>query len=92
MAIMAAMQGSSAPGRAIALAVAGGALLTISDAGLKYLAGDLPPGQIMFVRGVIAGFALIMATLGTRGAAALRPRKMGLHSARGFMAAKATLT
>lgn len=92
MAIMSAMQGSTAPGRAIALAVAGGALLTISDAGLKYLAGDLPPGQIMFIRGVIAGLALVMATLGTRGAAALKPQKWGLHVARGLMAAVATFT
>lgn len=92
MAIMSAMQGSAAPGRAIALAVAGGALLTISDAGLKYLAQELPPGQIMFVRGVIAGFALVMATLGTRGAAALKPQKWRLHAARGLMAALATFT
>jgi drug/metabolite transporter (DMT)-like permease len=92
MAIMSVVQGSAAPGRAIALAVAGGALLTISDAGLKFLAGDLPPGQIMFVRGAIAGFALIMATLGTRGAAALRPKKWRLHLARGLTAALATFT
>ncbi|PIW30882.1 MAG: EamA family transporter [Rhodospirillales bacterium CG15_BIG_FIL_POST_REV_8_21_14_020_66_15] len=92
MAIMAAMQGSAAPGRAIALAVAGGALLTISDAGLKYLAEELPPGQIMFIRGVIAGFALIMATLGTRGAKALKPQKWRLHLARGLTAAVATFT
>ena len=83
MAIMDAMKGSAAPGRAIALAVAGGALLTISDAGLKYLAQELPPGQIMFIRGIIAGFALVMATLGTRGAKALMPQKWRLHIARG---------
>jgi len=46
----------------------------------------------MFIRGVIAGFALVMATLGTRGAAALKPQKWGLHAARGLMAAVATFT
>jgi drug/metabolite transporter (DMT)-like permease len=92
MAIMSAMQGSAAPGRAIALAVAGGALLTISDAGLKYLAEELPPGQIMFIRGVIASFALVMATLGTRGGRALMPKKWRVHVARGLMAALATFT
>ncbi len=92
MAIMAAMKGSAAPGRAIALAVAGGALLTISDAGLKFLAQELPPGQIMFIRGVIASFALVMATLGTRGPSALMPKKWRLHVARGMMAALATFT
>ena len=90
MAIMDAMKGSAAPGRAIALAVGGGALLTLSDAGLKYLAAELAPGQIMFIRGAIACFALVVATVGSKGGAALIPKKWGLHLARGLMASLAT--
>lgn len=92
MPIMDAMRGSAAPGKAIALAVAGGALLTISDAGLKFLAHELVPGQIMFIRGVLASFALILATVGTRGIGALKPKNWRLHVARGLMAALATFT
>ena len=92
MPIMAAMRGSAAPGKAIGLAVAGGALLTISDASLKFLSHDLVPGQIMVIRGLIGSFALVMATLGTRGIGALRPNNWRLHLARGLMAAASTFT
>jgi hypothetical protein len=52
------VRGSAAPGRGIAT-ILGGALLTASDAVLKWLTVDYPVGQLLFVRGLfvfLAGF------------------------------------
>ena len=53
------VRGSAAPGRGIALTILGGALLTASDAVLKWLTVDYPVGQLLFVRELfvfLAGF------------------------------------
>lgn len=92
MALMAGLTGSAAPGRAIALVVAGGALLTISDAGLKWLSAELAPGQIMFIRGLIASTVVIVATALMQGSGALLPRDYRLHLIRGLIAALATFS
>jgi len=92
MPIMAGMQGSSAPGRAVALALIGGAFLTVSDSGLKWLAGQLAAGQIMALRGFVAAAMLISVTLVLRGPGAMRPRDYRLHLIRGVFAGVATFT
>jgi len=43
---------SAAPGRGIVLTILGGALLTLNDAVMKWLTGDYPVGQLMFIRGL----------------------------------------
>ncbi|MEK9671946.1 MAG: DMT family transporter [Rhodospirillaceae bacterium] len=89
---MAGIKGSAAPGRAVTLAVMGGALLTFSDAGLKWLSGELAPGQIMFLRGVIGGLMVIAITAATRGAGALHPKSLTIHGLRGAISILATFT
>lgn len=92
MPVMAAIKGSAAPGRAVALALIGGAFLTVSDSGLKWLAGELAAGQIMSLRGFVAAAFLCSVTLVLRGPAALLPRSYKLHLIRGVFAAIATFT
>ena len=55
-------RGSAAPGRGIFFTVLGGALLTMNDAVLKWLTGDYPVGQLLFIRGlfVLAAISLIV--------------------------------
>lgn len=55
---MAVSRGSAAPGRGIAYTVLGGALLTANDAVLKWLTGDYPVGQLLFVRGLFVLLAI----------------------------------
>ena len=92
MALMQGITGSASPGRAVALAVAGGALLTISDTGLKWLSEQLAPGQIMVIRGIVASTTVIIATALMQGVQALKPRDWRLHLIRGVLAAAATFT
>lgn len=48
------LSGSSHPVKGILLIIAGGALLTVNDAVMKWLTGAYPTGQIMFLRGIFA--------------------------------------
>ncbi|MCH9670128.1 MAG: DMT family transporter [Gammaproteobacteria bacterium] len=54
--------GSSAPGRAIFLAIASGALFTVNDAIMKLLREDFPVGEAVFLRGLLATGALLGVT------------------------------
>lgn len=44
--------GSSAPIKGVVCSVVGGLLFTLNDALVKFVAGDYPTGQLMFVRGI----------------------------------------
>ncbi len=63
---------SVAPGRGIALTILGGLLLTTNDAVLKWLTGDYPVGQLLFMRGLFVFLAVTVIAWRTGGLAAVR--------------------
>lgn len=62
--------------------VIGGALLTANDAVLKWLSGDYPVGQIMFLRGLFMFVPIGFLVWRAGGLAALRPVNRKAHVAR----------
>lgn len=76
---------TDAPGKAIALALAGGAVLTLNDGFVKALTADFPPGQVLALRGlfvyiVVAIFAFRAGSIG----AAWEIRSWKGQTVRGF--------
>lgn len=67
-----AVRGSAAPGRGIAFTIVGGALLTANDAVLKWLTGDYPVGQLLFVRGLFVLLAISLFAWRSGGFALIR--------------------
>jgi len=70
----------------------GGALLTMNDAVLKWLTGDFPVGQIMFMRGVFVFLPVSLLVWRAGGPAVLRINSLRNHSLRAsFMVASTFL-
>ncbi|MDP6564409.1 MAG: DMT family transporter [Alphaproteobacteria bacterium] len=63
-----------APGRGIACMIGGGLLLTLNDAVVKWLSGDLPLGEILLLRGLGALTVIALVLLWRRDVGALRVR------------------
>ncbi|HBT42437.1 MAG TPA: EamA/RhaT family transporter [Rhodospirillaceae bacterium] len=85
MPLMTAVQGSSAPGRAIALMMAGGMLLTINDAVMKWLTSGYPVGQLLFTRAMFSFIAIAFFVRFYGGLNSLRIHNPRLHAIRGFV-------
>ena len=83
---MTAASTSAAPGRGIAYTILGGALLTTNDAVLKWLTGDYPVGQIMFVRGMFVFLPIALLVWRTGGSDALRINSIRGQSLRAVFA------
>jgi len=84
---MASKRGSAAPGRGILFTVLGGALLTMNDAVLKWLTGDYPVGQLLFIRGLFVLLAISVIIWRAGGFAVIRVnnvRSQALRSAFAF--------
>ena len=62
---------TDAPGKAILLALAGGAVLTLNDGFVKTLTADLPAGQVLALRGVFIYMVVAMFAI----------RAGGIHTA-----------
>ncbi len=73
---------SIAPGRGIAFMLLGGALLTTNDAVLKWLTGDFPVGQIMFMRGIFVFLPVSLLVWRSGGPGVLRINSLRNHSLR----------
>jgi drug/metabolite transporter (DMT)-like permease len=63
--------------------VLSGLFLTLNDAALKWLAGDYPVGQIMFLRGVFVFLPVAALIWYTGGLQSLRVSRVGPHLLRG---------
>ena len=83
---MTAASTSAAPGRGIAYTILGGALLTTNDAVLKWLTGDYPVGQIMFVRGMFVFLPIALLVWRAGGIDALRINSIRGQSLRAVFA------
>ncbi len=90
MALMAPVNGSSQPGRAIAVMLAGGFLLTVNDAVMKWLTGGYPVGQLLFVRSMFSFLfiALLLRFMG--GWQSLRIGNARLHLIRSLLVVAGT--
>ncbi len=71
--------GSSAPLKGVLCIVTGGLFLTMNDALLKWLAGDYPVGQIMFVRGLFVFIPISILVWQAGGITALRITRTRTH-------------
>lgn len=85
MPIMTAIQGSSAPGRAIALMMAGSMLLTMNDAVMKWLTSGYPVGQLLFTRAMFSFVVIAFCVRFYGGLKSLRIHNPRLHVVRGFV-------
>ncbi len=67
-------------------------MFTLNDVTVKFLAGDYPLYQVMFVRSLI-GVLFVMAVLApfTGGLASLKTRRLGIHMVRGLCVVFANL-
>ncbi|NQU61444.1 MAG: DMT family transporter [Rhodospirillales bacterium] len=74
---------SIAAGRGIAFMLLGGALLTMNDAVLKWLTGDYPVGQIMFMRGLFVFLPISILVYHSGGLSALRINSFRNQALRG---------
>ncbi|MCH8236892.1 MAG: DMT family transporter [Proteobacteria bacterium] len=83
---MTAASTSAAPGRGIAYTILGGALLTTNDAVLKWLTGDYPVGQIMFVRGMFVFLPIALLVWRAGGIDAVRINSLRGQSLRAVFA------
>ena len=82
---MAGPSGNSiSPGRGIAFMLLGGALLTMNDAVLKWLTGDFPVGQIIFMRGLFVFLPVSLLVWRQGGLAVLRINSLRNQSLRAF--------
>lgn len=90
---MAGPSGNSiSPGRGIAFMLMGGALLTTNDAVLKWLTGDFPVGQIIFMRGLFVFLPVSLLVWRQGGLAVLRINSVRNQSLRAsFMVASTFL-
>ncbi len=71
--------GSSKPLRAVLYIVASMAVLSLSDAGAKWLAPHYPVAEIMFVRQLVGLPLAIAVVAATRGRGGFRTRFLGAH-------------
>jgi drug/metabolite transporter (DMT)-like permease len=78
------------PAKGIACMVAGGALLTLNDALMKWLVGDYAVGQILFMRSLFMLAAVLIVAWRAGGLLALRPRNMPGQLVRGTMVVTST--
>lgn len=85
MPIMTAIQGSSAPGRAIALMMGGSMLLTMNDAVMKWLTSGYPVGQLLFTRAMFSFVVIALCVRFYGGLNSLRIHNPRLHVVRGFV-------
>ena len=75
-------RGSASPGRGISFTILGGALLTSNDAVLKWLSGDYPVGQLLFVRGLFVLLAISLIVWRSGGLAVIRINSFKAQSVR----------
>ncbi len=73
---------SSAPVKGVLFMLAGGALLTVNDAVLKWLSADFPVGQILFMRGIFVFLPIGFLVWRAGGLRALRVGNAGGHMLR----------
>ena len=85
MPLMTAVNGSSAPGRAVLAMIAGGLLVTGNDAAMKWLAKGYPVGELLFARGMFTFVAVALLAGFFGGRASLRIRDPRFHVLRGLM-------
>ena len=85
MPLMTAVKGSSAPGRAIALMMAGGMLLTMNDAVMKWLTSGYPVGQLLFTRAMFSFLIIAVFVRFYGGLNSLRIHNARLHVVRGVV-------
>lgn len=85
MPIMTAIQGSSAPGRAIVLMMAGSMLLTMNDAVMKWLTSGYPVGQLLFTRAMFSFVVIAFCVRFYGGLNSLRIHNPRLHIVRGVV-------
>jgi drug/metabolite transporter (DMT)-like permease len=81
---MTAVKGSSAPGRAIALMMGGGMLLTMNDAVMKWLSSGYPVGQLLFTRAMFSFLIIAVFVRFYGGLASLKITNPRLHVMRGI--------
>ncbi len=78
--------------KGIVCMVAGGALITLSDAIMKIFAGRLPPGEILFIRNSFTLIAIALVALKIGSVLLLRPKNIRGQAARaGFLVVSAFL-
>lgn len=85
MPLMTSVQGSSAPGRAIALMMCGGMLLTLNDAVMKWLTTGYPVGQLLFTRAMFSFLIIAVFVRFYGGLESLRIHNPRLHVIRGVV-------
>lgn len=85
MPLMTAVQGSSAPSRAILAMIGGGLLVTGNDAAMKWLVSGYPVGQLLFIRGMFAFVAIAFFVRFYGGLASLRIINPRFHVMRGLL-------
>jgi len=81
---------SIAAGRGIAFMLLGGALLTMNDAVLKWLTGDYPVGQIMFMRGIFVFLPISILVYYSGGLLVLRINSFKNQALRGVLMVSGT--
>jgi len=84
------LSGLTHPAKGIACMVAGGALITLNDALMKWLVGDYAVGQILFVRSLFMLLAVLVAAWRWGGLLALRPRNLPGQFVRATMVVTST--
>jgi len=85
-----ALASSIAPGRGIALMLAGTFVLTVNDATMKWLGGHYPVGQIMFMRGLFSLLPVALLVWYAGGLASLRIRAWRAQALRGALVVAST--
>lgn len=75
--------GSISPFRGVLCMIGAGLFLTLNDAVLKWLTGDYPVGQIMFLRGLFVFLPISLLVWHAGGLRSLRVRRVTPHLLRG---------
>ncbi len=76
-------RGSLSPLKGVLCMIGAGLFLTLNDAVLKWLTGDYPVGQIMFLRGVFVFLPIILLVWHAGGLRSLRVTRIEPHLLRG---------
>ena len=77
--------GSISPLRGVLCMIGAGLFLTLNDAVLKWLTGDYPVGQIMFLRGLFVFLPIALLVWHAGGLRSLRVRRVTPHLLRGAL-------
>lgn len=77
--------GSISPFRGVLCMIGAGLFLTLNDAVLKWLTGDYPVGQIMFLRGLFVFLPISLLVWHAGGLHSLRIRRVTPHLLRGAL-------